>query len=579
MSEESTQALALDFFDAAPSAEVDSVAKPERPWGRLVSLNPLFGSFDLVAAECTLGRAKSATLQVKHGMVSMQHCTISKHCDDDFEVVFIQDTSSNGTFVAGSRVPSGSRKLLNDGDEISLLPPSGDPAKRVAYLFRLLCRPGTSGDLAGLSDKYDVREVLGTGNFATVRLAIEKASGQRYAVKVIDKKKYAKQAGGRKDALMDEVRILQSISHANIIGIHDVVDTATTLYIVLELVTGGELLDRINDEHGFAEETARPLFVQLLDAVGYLHGRDIVHRDLKPENILFETKQYAQLKLSDFGLSRVAGEGSFMQTMCGTPQYLAPEVIGGSGLGEGANGGGRGYGKAVDMWSLGAILYVMLSAEPPFDESSAVPIFSQIQRGCIRFDSDAWHSVSDAAQDLVRGLMTVDASKRLTAEQVYAHPWLTGDDFEAYAERRQLMQQPRAEQPATTAYLPQQQQQQQLTEQVRLEHEQRERIAEQQIEKKAKEHAEKLKAEADLKRKNADDAVGSSPTKAFKSAEPPPTTVAAVSSGALSSNKPPNSKSGSTAAALPVCKYHPNCYRKAPAHFLEYSHPGRDSTT
>lgn len=180
-----------------------------------------------------------------------------------------------------------------------------------------------------------------------MKLCVHRETAQKYALKIIDKKKYAMNSSSRKNALMDEVNILTKVSHPNIIGIKEVFDTDKSLYIVLELyvhgvilfccvvvvdhkknsVTGGELYDRITSLGRFTEDRARMVFRQIAEAVAYLHSQDIAHRDLKPENILMKSPDSDQVKISDFGLSRIIGEGSFAKTMCGTPQYLAPEIL------------------------------------------------------------------------------------------------------------------------------------------------------------------------------------------------------------------------------------------------------------
>jgi serine/threonine protein kinase len=159
-----------------------------------------------------------------------------------------------------------------------------------------------------------------SGNFATVVLGIHKENGRQFAIKIIDKKKFAmSNATNRKNALLGEVEILKKMTHPGCIGIEEMFETNTKLYLVLELVTGGELFDRIVEEQYFEEHRARRYFVQMLQSIKYLHDQNIAHRDLKPENILLKSKDDDTIKISDFGLARVMGdEASKMQTMCGT---------------------------------------------------------------------------------------------------------------------------------------------------------------------------------------------------------------------------------------------------------------------
>eukprot|EP01122_Echinamoeba_exundans_P009424 TRINITY_DN3333_c0_g1_i2.p2 TRINITY_DN3333_c0_g1~~TRINITY_DN3333_c0_g1_i2.p2 ORF type:complete len:264 (-),score=51.78 TRINITY_DN3333_c0_g1_i2:59-850(-) len=172
------------------------------------------------------------------------------------------------------------------------------------------------------------------------------------------------------------------------------------------------------------EDAARTMFKQILSAVEYLHSKSIVHRDLKPENILLSRDGTA--KLSDFGLARMLDAAAALKTLCGTPQYVAPEII---TLGSvGPSNALNGYSHAVDMWSLGVILYIMLSGEPPFDTelNPTMSLYQQIETGTYDFPADLWDPVSPVAKDLLVHLLEVDPNKRYTVSQALRHPWLTG---------------------------------------------------------------------------------------------------------------------------------------------------------
>jgi len=264
--------------------------------------------------------------------------------------------------------------------------------------------------------------LLARETFAVVKLAINKGTGERVAVKIIDKKKCFTPSSTRKDAIMGEVNILKKLNHPNIINIIEVFDTEKTLYLVLELVEGGDLATDLMREGHYSEQKTRDVMRQMLDAVLYLHNQDIAHRDLKPENILLKSADPVVIKLSDFGLSRVIGDGSFMKTMCGTPQFLAPEII--------TSGGVDGYGKEVDMWSVGAICYMLLCGYCPFSEGKSTSIFDQIKKGLVEFPDAEWNGISPAAKDIIKKLLTVSPAKRYTAQQCIGHPWMKGEPLD-----------------------------------------------------------------------------------------------------------------------------------------------------
>jgi len=243
-------------------------------------------------------------------------------------------------------------------------------------------------------------------------------------MKIIDKKKFLLTTHGskRQNPLMDEVKILSNLDHPNIIGIKRAFETESSLYLVLELVTGGELLDKIAAEKKFSEDKARNYFKQILEATKYLHEQGIAHRDLKPENILLKDQDSEIIKISDFGLSRVVDQASFMKTICGTPQYVAPEILSTCTR-------SPGYGLACDLWSSGVILYIMLVGYHPFkenNENKTFPVYEQIQKGEYEFAKEHWSRISPSAIYLIKRLLTVDPRKRITAAEALESAWLRG---------------------------------------------------------------------------------------------------------------------------------------------------------
>ncbi|CAF4916774.1 unnamed protein product, partial [Rotaria sp. Silwood1] len=247
----------------------------------------------------------------------------------------------------------------------------------------------------------------------------------RFAMKIIAKKHFTlmgTQAHTFNQQIQSECSILRGLNHPCIIRVYDVYDTPEAVYIVLELVEGGELFDRIVANGQFDETTSKFLFRQMCLGVKYLHDHSITHRDLKPENVLLTSPDTNEtlIKITDFGLSRFINETTLMKTFCGTPNYLAPEVL--------STHGEASYTNKVDVWSLGVILYICLVGYPPFSESiSGIPLNDQIIKGLYTFPDEFWSEVSAPAKDLIRKMMCVDPATRLTMNAVLEHPWLADD--------------------------------------------------------------------------------------------------------------------------------------------------------
>ncbi|GAM29199.1 hypothetical protein SAMD00019534_123750 [Acytostelium subglobosum LB1] len=258
---------------------------------------------------------------------------------------------------------------------------------------------------------YELKQELGRGAFSIVYLAVHRQTQQNYAVKVINKSDLGKDY---EKNLKMEVDILTRVNHPNIISLKELFDTPNKLYLVMELVTGGELFDKIVEKGSYTEADAIQLVRKIVSAVEYLHNINIVHRDLKPENLLLKTSgNDLEVAIADFGLSKIIGQQTMMQTACGTPSYVAPEVL-----------NATGYDKEVDMWSIGVITYILLCGFPPFYGDTIPEIFEYIMEGNFDYPAEYWGHITPAAKDFINHLLVVDVNSRLTAKDALTHPWL-----------------------------------------------------------------------------------------------------------------------------------------------------------
>ncbi|KAI8835785.1 kinase-like domain-containing protein [Chytriomyces cf. hyalinus JEL632] len=394
-------------------------------WGMLDAEDKKSGHVDSVKLSnkdksgYLIGRHAECDIVVNHSQVSKRHALVymealvGKGGVAQYEC-FIEDMSANGTFVNGARIEKGKRFKLMNGDSIQLAK-NGSSKKKFDDKFWMFIRPKEQV-ISSFNDAYELTKDLGSGNFATVKLGVHKASGAKSAVKILNKKMFQGNAKVLKN-LEQEIGILMAVNHPCIIKIGGVFDLQDTVNIVMEYAKGGELFDRIIERGKFTEDESRILMIQILHALAYLHQREIVHRDLKPENILLATAdpEDLRLKISDFGLAKLVTD--FTSTLCGTPNYVAPEVLMGKSS--------RAYGSEVDLWSCGVVLYICLVGQPPFSDELAPPsMMDQIKTGKFSFPSPWWDTISAEAKDLIRKLIVVDPSKRLTALQALNHPWI-----------------------------------------------------------------------------------------------------------------------------------------------------------
>lgn len=362
-----------------------------------------------------IGRHPECDRIIDNPCISNRHCLIFKENKGGRPIALLEDLSGNGTFVNEAFVGRNKRRELGDGDEIAVLDET-----------RCVFRSPRNRQTYGFSQQYAIQDQLGKGHFATVYLALDRTTGVKFAVK-----KFEKRSGpGEKskvDGLQQEIAVLMGVSHPNVLCLKDTFDEDDGVYIILELATEGELFNWIVMKGKLTEAETRKIFIQLFQGLTYLHERNIVHRDIKPENILL-IDQDLSVKLADFGLAKIIGEESFTTTLCGTPSYVAPEIL--------ENSNHRRYTRAVDVWSLGVVLYICLCGFPPFSDELCTPenpftLSMQIKQARFDYPSPYWDPVSDLALDLIDRMLVVDAEKRITVEECLEHPWTTQRKFEA----------------------------------------------------------------------------------------------------------------------------------------------------
>ncbi|XP_077099752.1 calcium/calmodulin-dependent protein kinase type II subunit beta isoform X17 [Siphateles boraxobius] len=262
------------------------------------------------------------------------------------------------------------------------------------------------------TDEYQLYEELGKGAFSVVRRCVKLCTGQEHAAKIINTKKLSARDHQK---LEREARICRLLKHPNIVRLHDSISEEGFHYLLFDLVTGGELFEDIVAREYYSEADASHCIHQILESVSHIHHHDIVHRDLKPENLLLASKcKNAAVKLADFGLAiEVQGDQQAWFGFAGTPGYLSPEVL-----------RKEAYGKPVDIWACGVILYILLVGYPPFWDEDQHKLYQQIKAGAYDFPSPEWDTVTPEAKNLINQMLTINPVKRITAQEALKHPWV-----------------------------------------------------------------------------------------------------------------------------------------------------------
>ncbi|CAG8490682.1 3061_t:CDS:10 [Paraglomus occultum] len=396
-----------------------------KPWAKLISLTDGFENILISKRQHSIGRSRTCDTQLKDEAISSHHCIIYKHykkengecrCD-----LILEDNSKRGIEFNNKNSERMKQRLIKSGDVIGLKLKD----QTVRYQFKVLIeddicvsRRDCSWWEQRFEDRYKVLEWVGKGQFAHVHKVELIGTGKTFAVKTLNKTTIMNNDKLLK-ALKSETAIMQNVKHDNITKIFDTFDTGDEFKIVMEWIPEGELFDLIASKNGLTERQTRTIFRQLFDAIQFLHGMHVVHRDLKPENILMVSRENLIVKIADFGLATWMHDRSVrMSTLCGTPTYVAPEILTPKPV--------RSYNAAVDMWSLGVILYITLCGFPPFYKADGrMPLAEQIRTADYSFPVDHWGKKSLNSRNLVKELLKINPRERLTATLALEHPFMT----------------------------------------------------------------------------------------------------------------------------------------------------------
>jgi calcium/calmodulin-dependent protein kinase I len=264
-----------------------------------------------------------------------------------------------------------------------------------------------------IEDSYEIKNELGSGHYSIVKRGVHKKTGEEVALKIIEKELLSE---FEKEHLSTEIEILKIYgTHPNIITLRDVYEDRKRLVLVMDCMRGGDLLQHIKKKKYFSEKEASSIIKKVIKAIAYLHKNGIVHRDIKPDNLLFTSEDdNAEVKIADFGFARYIGDAGLREP-CGSPAYVAPEIV-----------NEENYNKAVDMWSVGVTLYILLCGFPPFYDEIMEKLFVQIKEGRYDFPDPYWTKVSASAKELISSMLKVNPKERITAEDALAHPWIKG---------------------------------------------------------------------------------------------------------------------------------------------------------
>uniref|UniRef100_A0A182JZG7 Protein kinase domain-containing protein n=1 Tax=Anopheles christyi TaxID=43041 RepID=A0A182JZG7_9DIPT len=398
-------------------------------YGQLLGSSALFGTIDLYGAKFNVGRDRRCSLVIDEvhfplpilSFISNIHFTLERDHTDRYNPTYMIDNSTNGTYVDGKLVGKNNRAILLHGSKISIA------CFTNIFVYN---QPDYNApqevDSEVLKKRYHIGRTLGSGSFGTVYLLHDIITCLPYALKIVKKQRYGMNLRGT-SSLLNEANIMQKLDHPCVIRMFQFMDDVGSISMVLEYMQGGDLLTRIMDNGFLPENTAKFYFYQLCHAIYYLHGEGITHRDLKPDNILLQdSNEYTLLKVSDFGSSKFQDSITFMRTICGTPEYVAPEILESSGQ--------KMYTCQVDVWSLGVVLYTMLSGLLPFGNMNGKNDAEQIMRGNFSMAQPVWRSgQSCRSKKLIYDILNVDPNQRPSIEMLLESVWFRNSNVVQHA--------------------------------------------------------------------------------------------------------------------------------------------------
>jgi serine/threonine/tyrosine protein kinase RAD53 len=418
---------------------------------QLICTTGQYSTFEVSQAKKTV-QGKKTWIFGRNGECDLVLNTSSRLSNKHFKIwlniqdksLWIQDTSTNGTHLNNTRLVKGSNYILNQGDEISV--GIGVPKDIITFIVVFTDQynpsklPHNNQNVLkseGIYKDFEIKhETIGQGAFATVKKCIERSSGMPYAVKIINRRKALNTGGGAIAGVDRELSILRKLDHPNIVSLKGFYEDMDNYYIVMELVPGGDLMDFVAANGAIGEDATQVITKQILEGIAYVHKLGISHRDLKPDNILIKQDDPIMVKITDFGLAKFSDNSTFMKTFCGTLAYVAPEIVTGKyDQSQSQQDGNKdNYSNLVDMWSLGCLVYVLLTSHLPFNGKTQVQMFQKIKKGEYHESPLNSYEVSKIGRDFLKRCLQVNPRSRMTADEALNHVWIQ----EAFDEESQL---------------------------------------------------------------------------------------------------------------------------------------------